>query len=111
MGPIPILGTSGTHLVFKSSFLFFSITLAAIAAGLQSGGTRWGDFAFAMKTESRAGAVSVTEDVRFVRAQAKVAPLVMRMLWLDVRADLKQLKADAAVETRVVAARLTSHGQ
>jgi hypothetical protein len=97
--------------VYKSSFLFFSVTLAAVAAGLQSGGSRWGDFTFAMKTESRADATSVSEDVRFVRAQAKVAPAVLRMLWSDVRADLKELKADATIETKIAAARLTSRGQ
>lgn len=96
-------------MVYKSSFLFFSITLAAAAAGLQTSGQRWGDFTWAMQVESRAGLASLDYDAKFIRAQAKSAPTVLKMLWLDVRADLKEIKADAKVETKVAAQRLSRH--
>ncbi|HTA46869.1 MAG TPA: hypothetical protein VK789_30705 [Bryobacteraceae bacterium] len=97
--------------MYKSSYLLFSITLAAISADLQSGGPRWGDFTWVVKAESRADAASVSDDLRFVRAQAKVAPAVMRLLWNDVRADLKELKTDAVVEVKLAASRFTPGAQ
>ena len=105
-------GTSSSQmLVYKSSYLLFSVTLAAISAGFQSGGPRWGDFTWVVRTESHADVASVSDDLRFVRSQAKVAPAVMRMLWFDVRADLKELKADTVAEAKHAAARFIPGGQ
>ncbi len=94
--------------MYKSSFLFFSIILAVAAVSLQSGGARWGDFTFAVKAESRADVVSLNDDARFVRAQVKATPTVLRTLWFDVQADLKELKADAADETKLAAERFST---
>lgn len=92
--------------MYKSSLLFFSITLVAATASLQSGGPRWGDFTWALRAESRADMISIHEDMRFVQVQAKATPTMLRAFWNDFRSDWKDLKADATADSKVAAARI-----
>lgn len=64
-----------------------------------------------MRAESRADAATIRDDLRFLDSQTKAAPAIFRMLWLDACADLKELKADATVETKLAAARLDPRTQ
>jgi hypothetical protein len=100
--------------VYKSKLsflLFFSIVLFAAAARLQWGGLRWGDFREGVRIESRADIASLKDDGRFVRREMKLVPVNLRMFWLDLRADMLSLKADAAFESKLARERLSPAAQ
>jgi hypothetical protein len=96
--------------VSKSSFLllFLLVAFLAAAAGLQSGGARWGEVRSDIRYEARADIDAVKDDVYELRAQAKSAPSQLRSLWKDASNDLRVLKADVSIEARLAAERLST---
>lgn len=97
--------------MYKSSFLFFSIALAAAVAGLQPDAARWGLFIRSAVVETRADLFSLDYDARFVRARVKSAPAVIGALLRDFSCAAHEVRADAASQMKVVAERFLPIGQ
>jgi len=89
--------------VSKSSFLLllFSVASLSAAAGIRSGGVRWGRSTGSVKFEAGAGMESLKDEVEELRDQIMQLPRTTRDLLDDLRKDLEYLGADARVDARM----------
>ena len=95
--------------VSKSLFiLLYSVTLLSVVASLQSGDLRSGEAGFNPRAELRADVASFKADMRVIVRRLQDMPLAFHALWEDAREDLHTLKADAAVETKSAARRIST---
>ena len=103
-----ILGTVGTVIVSKSSFLLLlTVAFLATAASLQSGGAWLGKMMWQARYEVHQDIAALRYDVRELRDGSGLVPYALRSLWIDVRSDGRIIEADVSADARVATRRLS----
>ena len=95
--------------VSKSLFLLLLlVALLTVGVSLQSGAMRFGGDGFTPRAELRADFTSLKSDTAAIGRRLQDFPHAIQSLWMDVRREFIELKAEAKVEAHDAAQRIAS---